>query len=62
MTKLSEATTHWSKKLDPYWSIGDMMKTNKGILSHARRCKLLKHSRLCHSKQKMQTKIANSLC
>ena len=20
-------TTHWSKKLDPYWSIEDMMKT-----------------------------------
>ena len=22
-------TTHWSKKLDPYWSIENMMKTNK---------------------------------
>ena len=40
-TKLSKAvkqvTAHWSKKLDPYWSIEDM-KTNKSILSHPRRC------------------------
>ena len=28
-----------SLKLDPYWSIEDMMKTNKRILSHPRRCK-----------------------
>ena len=21
-------TAHWSKKLDPYWSVEDMMKTN----------------------------------
>ena len=26
---------HWSKKLYPYWSIEDMMKTNK----NPRRCK-----------------------
>ena len=33
--KLSKAkmTAHWSKKLDPYWSIEDMMKTNKSILA-----------------------------
>ena len=38
--KLSnKITAHSSKKLDPDWSIGDMMKTNRGILSHARRCK-----------------------
>ena len=31
--KLSnKMTVHWSKKLDPYLSIEDMMKTNKGIL------------------------------
>ena len=32
-------TAHWSKKLDPYWSIEDMMKTNKSILSHPCHCK-----------------------
>ena len=26
-------------KTDPYWSIEDMMETNKSILSHPRRCK-----------------------
>ena len=26
-------TAQWSEKLDPYWSIGDMMKTNNSILS-----------------------------
>ena len=26
-------TAHWSKKLDPNWSIKDMMKTNKSIPS-----------------------------
>ena len=28
----------WSKKLDLYWSIEDIMKTNKSILLHPRRC------------------------
>ena len=36
---VNKMTAHWFQKLDPYWSIRDMMKTNKGILSHARRCK-----------------------
>ena len=31
-------TAHWTKKLDPYWFIGDILKTNKGIFSHDRRC------------------------
>ena len=63
LQKLSnKMTAHWCKKLDPYWSIGDVMKTNKGILSHASCCKKLIYSVLCHSKQKIQTKIANSVC
>ena len=49
-------TAHWSKKLDPYWSIEDMMKTNKHIFSHRRRCKEFKYKMLCHLAQKMQTK------
>ena len=44
------------KKLDPYWSIEDMMKTNKRIFSHTRRCKLFKYRILCRLKQEMQTK------
>ena len=35
----NKITAHWSKKLDPYWSVEDMMKTNKSILSHPRRSK-----------------------
>ena len=39
-----------------------MMKTNKSILSHPHRCKWFKYRMLCHSKQKMQTKVAYSVC
>ena len=35
----NKMTAHWTNKLDPYWSIQDIMKTNKRILSHPRCCK-----------------------
>ena len=56
-------TAYWSKKskkLDPYWSIEDMMKTNKGILSHLTVVNNLNTE--CYGIQikKMKTKVANS--
>ena len=35
----NKMTAHWPKKLHPYWSIEDMMKTNARIISHPRGCK-----------------------
>ena len=32
----NKMTAHWFQKLDPYWSVGDMMKTKKGLLSQSR--------------------------
>ena len=48
-------TAHWSKKLDPYLSIEDMMKTNKSILSHHRRTR---QSKFSASTSLAETKLA----
>ena len=55
-------TAHWSKKLDPYWSIEGMIKTNKRIPSQPRRCKQFNTECYVVQKQEMQSKLANSVC
>ena len=50
-------TAHWSKKHDPLWSIKDMLKTNKNVLSHPRRCK---HVMTFKAKMQFERKVANT--
>ena len=51
----NKMTAHWSKKLDPDWSIEDMMKQTKAFFHTLIAVNYNLSIECCHSKQNMQT-------